>query len=186
MPQKMCMLFNSLKRVNGASSQHKLVIDIGKRVQITCSRVNCADKEVASVCRVCTFLSSSAMYLILRSFDLAADCLFAQILLEESMKHGSEIKKQKGTKRVKNLLVLTYSYKLHRGKFIFNWYSNLEQFFTCSNVDVIFNQIQTVTIIKWRQCKNIVTEARAFNMFTKKQLKKGLIQWGSEAEEQTK
>lgn len=50
-------------------------------MESTCNKVNCADNEVASVCSVWTFLSSSDMYLIFLSFDLAADCRFAQILM---------------------------------------------------------------------------------------------------------
>jgi hypothetical protein len=38
---------------------------------------------VASVCSVCTFLSSSLVYLIFLSLDLAADCRFARILQNE-------------------------------------------------------------------------------------------------------
>jgi hypothetical protein len=42
--------------------------------------VSCAESVVASVCSVCTFLSSSLVYLIFLSLDLAADCRFARIL----------------------------------------------------------------------------------------------------------
>lgn len=65
-------------------------------MQFTCKRVNWADKEVASVCKVWTFCSSSAMYRIFLSFDLAADCLFAQILTHgnqgENIKHNDDVK----------------------------------------------------------------------------------------------
>jgi hypothetical protein len=46
----------------------------------TCRSVSCAESVVASVCSVCTFLSSSPVYLIFLSFDLAADTLLARIL----------------------------------------------------------------------------------------------------------
>lgn len=46
----------------------------------TCNMVNCADNVVASVCSVCTFFSSSEIYRTFRSFERAADCLFAKIL----------------------------------------------------------------------------------------------------------
>ena len=45
--------------------------------------MSCAESVVASVCSVCTFLSSSLVYLIFLSLALAADCLFARILHTE-------------------------------------------------------------------------------------------------------
>lgn len=58
-----------------------LIVRAGEELKITCNMANCAAKVVASVCRDWTFLSRSAIYLIFRSFDREADCLFAQILL---------------------------------------------------------------------------------------------------------
>lgn len=63
----------------------------------TCNRLSCAARVVASVCSVCIFRSSSDIYRIFLSFDLAADCLFAQIL-----SHGKEKKrKYQNTKNIK-------------------------------------------------------------------------------------
>ena len=50
----------------------------------TCRRLICAASVVASVCRICTFCSSSTMYRILRSLDRAADCRFASTLRTQS------------------------------------------------------------------------------------------------------
>jgi hypothetical protein len=52
--------------------------------------VSCAESVVASVCSVCTFLSSSPVYLIFLSFDLAADTLLARILHSRDQHHEEE------------------------------------------------------------------------------------------------
>ena len=48
----------------------------------TWNRVSCAERVVASVWRVWTFLSSSDIYRAFLSFDRAADCRFARILYD--------------------------------------------------------------------------------------------------------
>jgi hypothetical protein len=50
----------------------------------TCSNASWVANAVASLCMNCTFRSSSAMYLIFLSFDLAADCLLFIILSHDS------------------------------------------------------------------------------------------------------
>lgn len=47
---------------------------------LTCRIVTWAERVVASLWSVCTFLSSSLVYRIFLSFDRAADCLLARIL----------------------------------------------------------------------------------------------------------
>lgn len=50
------------------------------QIRIAWNRVSWAERVVASVCRVWTFLSSSDIYRAFLSFDRAADCRFARIL----------------------------------------------------------------------------------------------------------
>jgi len=50
------------------------------RTQNTWYKVSCAERVVASVCRVWTFRSNSNIYRAFLSFERAADCRFARIL----------------------------------------------------------------------------------------------------------
>lgn len=59
----------------------------------TWNSVSCAERVVASVWRVWTFLSSSEIYRAFLSFERAADCRFARIL-QEMMNHIREGQKE--------------------------------------------------------------------------------------------
>lgn len=62
----------------------KLVTDTIWKEMNTCKKLSWAVKLVDSFRKAFSRFSSSAMYLTFLSFDLAADCLFAQILTRET------------------------------------------------------------------------------------------------------